>query len=150
MKKIFYIILLFIFCSCVNKKETIKGELYFKLVSFWPNDGSAGKSINIYLKKIENSNNPSDKKVFTYYNNLKKYNMLSAPSIKLKTEGYVKEIFLTQKEYLKLKNFKLEDLNAKGKKIVIVLDVEKLDSTILFSDKILSITEVDGKSSWSK
>ena len=142
--------LLGILYSCDSKKETIKGELYFKLVSFWPNDGSAAKSIDAYLKKIENSDNPTDKKVFTYFNNLKKHKMLSTPNIKLKIGDNVQEIFLTQGQYQKLKNYNLSDLNARGKKILVELNVEELDSSILFSDKILNIEEVDGESLWIK
>lgn len=139
-----------ILVSCNSETEIIKGELYFKLVSLWPNDGSAEKSIDAYLKKIAHSDNPEDKKVFRYFTNLKKYKMLSNPNIRLKIGDDVKEIFLTQEQYQKLKDFKLDDLNARGRKVIVELNIKELDSAILFSDKILHIEEVDGKSPWEK
>lgn len=151
MKKILLIILTFILLSCNSKTDKIKGELYFKLVNIWPNDGSAESEINAYLKKIKNSDSAMENKVYFYFSNLKKHKLLSAPKIMIKTDsGEVKEVFLNQEEYQKVKNYNLMDLDAKGKKVTLLMKVEKLDKDILFSNNIEYIKEVDGKSSWSK
>jgi hypothetical protein len=151
MKNILFLIVTIVLFSCENKTETIKGELYFKLVRLLPSDGSSESAIETYLKKIEKSNNASDKKAYDYFSSLKKHNLLSAPKIMIKLEsGEVKEVFLNQEQYQKVKNYKLMDLNSRGKKVILLMEVEKLENDILFSNNIENIKVVNGKNSWSK
>jgi hypothetical protein len=151
MKNILFLIVTIVLFSCENKTETIKGELYFKLVRLWSSDGSSESAIETYLKKIEKSNNDSDKKAYAYFSSLKKHNLLSAPKIMIKLEsGEVKEVFLNQEQYQKVKNYKLMDLNSRGKKVILLMEVEKLENDILFSYNIENIKVVNGKNSWSK
>lgn len=146
------ILSLFVIClvSCNSNEKIINGELFFKLINAFPSDGSAGKSIEAYLKEIENSDEPEDKKIYMFFSKLKAHDLLFSPSFKLKTNEGVKVIYTTKEVYDKLEKYSLNDLNRKKKKVIIDLKIVELDSAIYFSKEILNIKEVDGYSPWTK
>ena len=56
------------------------------------------------------------------------------------------EVHISEMEYEKIKHFKHSDLYQEGKKIILELEVEKKDSGIYYSDKIIKVEKVDGRS----
>ncbi len=101
--------------------------------------------------KLQNENDALSKEMINYFAKLKKLDLLKLPSVKIETEGkQLKQVFLTQKEYDKIKPFTLNELQVKNKKVTLELALQELDSAIYFSDEIIKIKEVDGKTPWEK
>ncbi len=140
--------------SCNTKNEIINGELYFKLVNFLPNEGLNKEQFSKMksdIGKLSESKNHDELRLYVYLEKLEKNNLLASPNITIKMKNNeLRVIFLNQKEYQKLKTYTLNDLNSRGKKIVIKLKVKEIDTAIFYSDKIISIKEINGKTSWSK
>ena len=55
-----------------------------------------------------------------------------------------------KKQFEKLDKYTLDYLRKNHKKVEIELNIKEIDSGIYTSDKILSIKEVDGETSWKK
>lgn len=155
MKNIF-LLLLVILSSCSSDKKTIKGDLYFKLVNVIPTDGMNEEQISKIEKtleslKLQSKNDTVSTEILNYFAKLKKHNLLKIPSIKIETEDKkIKQVFLAQKEYDKIKPFTLNELQSKNKKVTLELALQELDKDIYFSDEIIEIKEVNGETPWGK
>ena len=156
MKKITLVLIgLFLFSSC-SKTETFKGDLYFKLIEFGnfyklPEDKLVAlenqiDSVNNKTKKISKE----DEIIFNTLIKIKKNNLLRNPRILLKYNDTIKSIYLNKKQFEKLDKYTLDYLRKNHKKVEIELNIKEIDSGIYTSDKILSIKEVDGETSWKK
>ena len=79
-----------------------------------------------------------------------KHDLLKNPYLQLETEDGVKKVYLNSKEYEKIKHLKLSDLQEKSKKVTIELNAKELEKDLFYSEDIISIQEVDGKTPWQK
>ncbi len=141
--------------SC--KKEIIlKGDLYFKLIDLTSPIGLTDEqALNVekwidsmYLdyEKLSDGN----KKLVDYYKKVIKHNLLKNPYLQLQTEDGIIKVYLNSKEYEKIKHFKLSDLQEKSKKVNIELNAKELEKDIFYSEDIITIQELDGKTPWQK
>jgi hypothetical protein len=155
MKNIITLIFGIVVITSCSKSETIKGELYFKLVSFNSNHSFSSEQI----KKIEevldtlNINNIKDKNNKVFYKEilkLKKHNLLESPFIFIKSNKAVRKIYLDQDSFEKVNKYTLDNLKKNKKKIKIELKTIKLESDIYKSNDIISIKEVSGETPWNK
>ena len=79
-----------------------------------------------------------------------KHDLLKNPYLQLETEDGIKKVYLSFKEYDKIKHFKLSELQEKSKKVVVELNVKKKKKDLFYSEEIILIQEVDGKTPWQK
>lgn len=151
---LFTIILLIL--SCNSDVKTIKGDLYFKLINLTPSEGMSEKQevkFNKLLDSVKSNSNISteNNELLNNISLLKKLDLLNAPFINLKMKDEsVKTIYLSKKEYDKVKMFNMNDLLLEQKKVSIDIEVKVLEGNIWFSDKINTIQKNSGTTFWSK
>ena len=85
-----------------------------------------------------------------YYKKVIKHDLLKNPYLQLETEEGIKKVYLNSKEYEKIKDFKLLELQEKSKKVTIELNAKELEKDLFYSEEIILIQEVDGKTPWQK
>jgi len=143
----FLTILLF---SC-KQSENLKGNLYFKLINLTSPSGLTDKQA-INTEKIINSmvSDEKNKEFVDYYKNVIKHDLLKNPYLQLETEDGIKKVYLNFKEYDKIKHLKLSELQEKSKKVTIELNAKELEKDLFYSEEIILIQEVDGKTPWQK
>ena len=143
----FLTILLF---SC-KQSENLKGNLYFKLINLTLPSGLTDEQA-LHIEQMINSmsSDEKNKELIDYYKNVIKHNLLKNPYLQLETEDGVKKVYLNSKEYEKIKHLKLSDLQEKSKKVTIELNAKELEKDLFYSEDIISIQEVDGKTPWQK
>ena len=146
MKTLKILILLSLLISCKNKVEIKKGELHFKLVQLVPSEGFN----DIQIKEIEKEVLDNENVNLDYFRTLKNNNLLGLPHINLKVDNDILQVFLKKSEYEKIKKYSLNELNQNRKKVTLKINIEKIDSNIYYSDKIIEVLEIDGKTSFSK
>lgn len=155
MKKIILLYSLALLISCNSKTETVKGDLYFKLVNLTSPTGMSEQEIAQFKEtlnnfKIEINTQVKEKELFTYLKKLEEQKLLGLPYIMVKEEnGEIKQIYLTIKEFEKIKPFTLDYLQTNHKKITLELKLKSKDS-ILYSDNIINIEESNGETFSSK
>jgi hypothetical protein len=155
MKSWISFILLFYLISC-NYSENEKGNLYFKLIDLTTPVGLTDEqalnvekwidSMDIYYVKLHEGN----KKLVDYYKKVIKHDLLKNPYLQLQTEDGIIKVYLNFKEYEKIKHFKLSELQEKSKKVTIELNAKELEKDLFYSEEIILIQEVDGKTPWQK
>ena len=156
MKKWISFILLICFSISCNNKENHNGDLYFKLIDLTSPIGLTDEQALNVEKWIDSMDldyvklSKGNKKLVDYYKNVKKHNLLKNPYLQLETEDGIKKIYLNSKEYEKIKHLKLSDLQEKSKKVTIELNAKELEKDLFYSEDIISIQEVDGKTPWQK
>lgn len=160
MRRIISILTIFIlFTNCqTDRKDTIEGDLYFKLVefpSFFDAPDSTLTKIENDLKTVNNHTlNKQDKKIYDYLQFLSDKKLLRKPFIRLRQDnGEIKMVFLDTLDYKKIKEYNYNDLENHNKKIRIKAKVSELkyDTITLFeSTKLISINKIDGKTYWKK
>lgn len=143
-------ILLFYLISC-NQSENLKGNLYFKLINLTSSSGLTDEqALNIEKTINSMASDEKNKELVDYYKNVIKHDLLKNPYLQLETEDGIKKVYLNSKEFDKIKNFKLSDLQEKSKKVTIELNAKELEKDLFYSENIISIKEVDGKTPWKK
>ena len=143
----FLTILLF---SC-KQSENLKGNLYFKLINLTSPSGLTDEqALNIENIINSMSSDEKNKELVDYYKKAIKHDLLKNPYLQLETEDGIKKVYLSFKEYDKIKHFKLSELQEKSKKIVVELNANELEKDLFYSEEIISIQEVDGKTPWQK
>ncbi len=144
------LIILF-FSSCQTKEKEIEGVLFFKLVNILPKEGFSKEKVLEIEKALDTIKPESNKDETTIYLlNLKKHNLLSSPNISIQTQEGIIKVFLPVKEYNKTEKYTLDDLQNRNKKIVIKLKITELENNLYYSEKIISLKEVDGETPWEK
>ena len=136
--------------SC--KKEIIfKGNLYFKLINLTSPSGLTDEQA-LHIEQMINSmsSDEKNKELVDYYKKVIKHDLLKNPYLQLETEEGIKKVYLNSKEYEKIKDFKLLELQEKSKKVTIELNAKELEKHLFYSEEIISIQEVDGKTPWQK
>ena len=143
----FLTILLF---SC-KQSENLKGNLYFKLINLTSPSGLTDEqALNIENIINSMSSDEKNKELVDYYKKAIKHDLLKNPYLRLETEEGIKKVYLNSKEYEKIKHLKLSDLQEKSKKVTIELNAKELEKDLFYSEDIISIQEVDGKTPWQK
>ena len=143
----FLTILLF---SC-KQSENLKGNLYFKLINLTSPSGLTDEqALNIENIINSMSSDEKNKELVDYYKKAIKHDLLKNPYLQLETEDGIKKVYLSFKEYDKIKHFKLSELQEKSKKIVVELNANELEKDLFYSEEIILIQEVDGKTPWQK
>ena len=143
----FLTILLF---SC-KQSENLKGNLYFKLINLTSPSGLTDEqALNIENIINSMSSDEKNKELVDYYKKAIKHDLLKNPYLQLETEDGIKKVYLSFKEYDKIKHFKLSELQEKSKKVVVELNVKKNKKDLFYSEEIILIQEVDGKTPWQK
>lgn len=149
--KLLMILSLCFFSFSCTREIQIKGDLYFKLINLTSPSGLTNEEA-LNIEKIINSmdSDKKNKEFIDYYKNVIKHDLLKNPYLQLETEDGIKKVYLNSKEYDKIKNFKLSDLQKKSKKVTIELNAKELEKDLFYSENIISIKEVDGKTPWQK
>ena len=143
----FLTILLF---SC-KQSENLKGNLYFKLINLTSPSGLTDEqALNIENIINSMSSDEKNKELVDYYKKVIKHDLLKNPYLQLETEEGIKKVYLNSKEYEKIKDFKLLELQEKSKKVIIELNAKELENDLFYSEEIILIQEVDGKTPWKK
>ena len=143
----FLTILLF---SC-KQSENLKGNLYFKLINLTSPSGLTDEqALNIENIINSMSSDEKNKELVDYYKKVIKHDLLKNPYLQLETEEGIKKVYLNSKEYEKIKDFKLLELQEKSKKVTIELNAKELEKDLFYSEEIILIQEVDGKTPWQK
>ena len=96
------------------------------------------------------SSDEKNKELVDYYKKAIKHDLLKNPYLQLETEDGIKKVYLSFKEYDKIKHFKLSELQEKSKKVVVELNVNEFEKDLFYSEEIILIQEVDGKTPWQK
>lgn len=100
--------------------------------------------------KTDNVTDLKEKELFTYLKKLDEQKLLGLPYITIKeSDGETKQIFISKKEYEKIKNFTLDYLKTNHKRVLLELEISTKDS-ISYSDHITSIQELEGETFSSK
>lgn len=142
--------------SCMSDKNNITGALYFKMINATPVNGMTKTQISKFEKMLDSlklikNKDANSKEILSYYEKLKKHKLLSCPFITLELNDSEKlGVFLSIKEYEKVKHFTHNDLNSRGKKVILELELKELDNKIYYSDKIIKLKETDGETHWGK
>ena len=93
----------------------------------------------------------SDYQLAKYFEKLKQNDLLELPYIFLLVENdSILTVHLTEKEYDKVKDFRHVDLYRKKKKVQLEIELKQVDSGMYFSDNLINVMEVDGRSHWNK
>lgn len=151
MKKIILILISLFFLSCTTDKKNVTGVLYFKMINATSASGLTKKQVSQIEKmhdslKLIKNKAPNVQETCNYYEKLRKHKLLSSPFIHLELNDKSKmQVFLSIKEFEKVKHYTHNDLNSRGKKVIIELEVKKLEHEIYFSDKIIKFKEADGE-----
>jgi hypothetical protein len=127
--------------SCTKNEKEFKGDLYFKLIDIGSFYGADEKTIEKFEKSFDSIRwskmaGKDELEVIRVFDILKSNNLLKSPWINLKTEYDIKKIYLSEKEYEKLKKFDRNELITDNKKVELKIKVTELDSGIYYSDKI--------------
>lgn len=156
MRKIAWLSIVIILLACNENSQNIKGYLYIKLIdfpSFYDTSDANFKEFKKTIDKIryQESISKNEQDLVDYYYKLEKLNLLKTPFIKIKTkENNIKKIFLNPREYEKVKKFTWGDLTSKKKKVSLELKIIELDSSLYYSDEIISLKVVDGTTYYNK
>ena len=141
---------------CCKQKEITKADLSFKLISWGSFYGAEPEVIDKFEKIIDSINqNPNSKKLDDklddFFLRLKEKGLLTSPYINIRIgNDSSMVVYLTESEYKKVKNFNHNDLLNRNKKIELELEIEKKDVDIFYSERIISVNEVDGQTYWKK
>jgi hypothetical protein len=156
MKKSLFIIVFICFVSCKQNNEVIKGELWFKLINLMPNEGFSNDRTVIIEKSldtldIDKVKNNDLKELYKSLILLRKHKLLNSPNIGIKiNKDEYRTVHLDKKEYEKIKKYSLDYLNKSHIKIEIELKVQELEKNLYYSDQIINLKEISGKTYFSK
>ncbi|WP_047544845.1 hypothetical protein [Psychroserpens sp. Hel_I_66] len=145
----------FLILSCSKNEQEFKADLYFKLIDIGSFYGADEKTIEKFEKSFDSIHwskmaGKDELEIIRVFDILKSNDLLKSPWINLKTESDIKKIYLSEKEYEKLKEFDRNELITDNKKVELKMKVTELDSGIYYSDKISDLKIVDGKTYWRK
>lgn len=156
MKKIILLVVIgIIVLSCSNKEIELQGDLYFKLIDIGSFYGADDQSIEKFERSLDSLRQidalgEDEVEFIRVLDALKANDLIKAPWINLKMETNIERIYLSEKEYEKLKGFDRNELISNNKKVELKITVVEIDSGIYYSDKIAEINLIDGKTYWRK
>jgi len=153
IKNISIVIFAFIIFSCESNREKIKADLSFRSISFASAYGANNKEFDKLLididsvSKIGNMKLNQHGKLLKFYKKLNNHNLLRSPYIFLNFgNDSIMTLYLSEKEYSKVKDIKHIDLFKANQKVVLELEIEKKDSNIYYSNNIITVSKIDKKS----
>jgi hypothetical protein len=155
MNKLKLFFLVFILISCSRNDKIIEGDLAFKTVDFSNYYGLNQNKIDKFdgiidsMLKIKNPSN-DDLSFLSYMDNLKKYNVIKSPYIRLKTKDSIIIVYLKENDFEKVKNYNSNDLISNNRKINFKMKIETRGKEIYYCKELISIKEVHGKTYTSK
>ncbi len=155
MKKLKLLIVTLVLISCSPNDKIIEGDIAFKSVDFSNYYGLDQKSIDkfdVIIDSIRQINNPSndDLSFINYMDNLKKYNVIKSPYIRLKTKDSIIIVYLKENDYQKLKNYNSNDLISNNRKVSLKMNIETRGDKIYYCKELIHVKEVDGRTYTSK
>ncbi|GAA4275276.1 hypothetical protein U6A24_18070 [Aquimarina gracilis] len=141
-------------CQKVEESKNVKADLTFKSITFASAYGATKDQYEEYIKEMDsvlrNEGLELSKekiKLYKYHSKLRDHDLLRLPYIFLHFgKDSVITVYVSENEYEKVKNIKHIDLLNEGKKAIIELEMIKKDSAIYYSDNIIDISKVKGKS----
>ncbi len=150
MKKILLALVLIIVYSC-SQKETVKGELFFDLLdfgSFYGMEDEQIKKYDKYLDSVQNSPGVEEyqKDFYDFISRVKKNDLIDRPYVFLRLPSdSVLRIYLSDREYEKVSQYSYWELQRMSEKVEILLEIEKKDEGLYYSDRIIEVNEVEVK-----
>ncbi len=148
---LFSIIISFTSCKSFNQNnQFIEGHLYYswlRIGSFYNQPDSIIKKVTAYADtvnyKLLDSN---DLRFFKMYKTLKAQNLLYSPYVDLMlNDNSIIKIYLSDKDYEKIKIYRWQELIDTKKKIKIKAAVKDLGTGMVFCTNLMSINEVNGE-----
>jgi len=139
--------------SCQTKNEIINADLTFRSISFMSAYGASEEEYKDLMQEIdkalnnESNRNEEEIKLLKYFDKLRKFNLLKKPYIfLLLKDNSIITVYLSEKEYEKVKGIKHVDLFEEGKKVVVELELQRIDKDIYFSNNIIKVEKIEGRS----
>jgi hypothetical protein len=137
----------------MQKTEIIKADLTFRSVSFSTLYGATDEKYESMVKELDsivkNSEKKSDGEIVLYEHLLKvhEHDLLRLPTVFLRlNKDSVFTVYLKESEYQKLNTYKYIDLYKEDKKVEVELELNEVDKNIFYSDNVINVKKVDGKS----
>ncbi|MBC8753948.1 hypothetical protein H2O64_04650 [Kordia sp. YSTF-M3] len=156
MKNLHYIKIIlftFLFIGCGKQKtEKIKADLAFRSVTFSSFYGATDERYESLVHEVDSTlQNSSEEnenlKLCRYFKKLQKLSLLRSPYIFLNIEkDSVITVYLSENEYKKVKEIRHVDLFKEGKKVVLELELIEKAKGIYYTENILEVKKIDGKS----
>lgn len=153
IKNILIIICAIVIFSCQNNTKKVKADLSFRSISFASAYGADNTEFKRLLNDIDSVTKIDSKKLnehgelLKFYKKLNKHDLLRSPYVFLNFgNDSIMTLYLSENEYSKVKDIKHIDLFKANKKVVLELEIEKKESNIYYSDNIITISKIDGKS----
>lgn len=150
---LFVVIFLVSSFTRLNRKfDRIQGELAFEKISFLSLYDVPDSIYSVFLENIDaaltskNSIPEYELELYEYFDELRKADLLRSPYISfLVEEDSVLNVYLTERQYEKVKKFKHLDLIRDNNKVVLDIHLDVIDDRFYFSDSIYSVKLVPGK-----
>ncbi|QHI37374.1 hypothetical protein IMCC3317_27530 [Kordia antarctica] len=156
MKNLHYtklILFCFLFIACGKQKtERLKADLTFRSVTFSSFYGATDERYESLVREMDSTlqnfkKEDGNVKLCRQFKKLQKLSLLRSPFIFLNIEkDSTITVYLDEKEYTKVKHIKHVDLFREGKKAVLELEVIEKEKGIYYSENIIAVKKVDGKS----
>ena len=139
-----------------QKKGVNHADLSFKYICLFGHGETSPAWLQELEKHLDSIPNPSSlinekDELSEFLIHLKKHQLLTSPHIHLNiTKDSSLVVFLPISEYNKIKDYTLDDLLARDKKVKLSLKIEKKAPQIYYSNEIITVTEADGQTYWKK
>ncbi|MGJ8591208.1 MAG: hypothetical protein ACSHXF_01595 [Aquaticitalea sp.] len=147
---LFFSILLFLSC---NKKEylVVEADLTFNSISFMSAYGASEEeyaTLNHDMDSVlMNPTKNETTKLYKHFSKLKEKDLLKSPYIFLKIDNdSVLPVYVSDKQYVKVRGIKHIDLVKENKKAILKIKLSKIDNNIYFSDSIIEVKKINGRS----
>lgn len=130
----------------------MEGDIFIKLIDVTNLYGASDDLRAAYENKIKEYDTTleNEDELSANYSRLNEYGLLFNPHFKLKIgEDEIIDVFTTEKEYSKLRPY-LNNLNRDSEKIHLKLEIDKKDSRNYYTNNIISIKKMEGKTDWEK
>ncbi len=155
MKEILLIFILITSVSC-SQKETVKGDLFVRLLDFGSYHRLNDEQIQKYDKHLDSlQKSPGaedhDKEFYSFIGRLKKNGLIKNPYMFLRLPSdSVLRIYLSDSEFEKVKKYTYWELQRMDKKVEVEVEIKNIDEEIWFSDHIIEVKEVEGQTPWDE
>lgn len=149
IKKTLFLFLFVACTSCTQRSKIVEGDLCFKLVSFGSFYGKKDFNPQALEKELDRFSlrkrvSQQDIKSLTFLRQLQKYGLLQSPWIRVKTKDAVLTLYLSERDYNKLKKYHYQDLLDRHKKIQLKLDTAVKGVNLYYCNRIIAWQEVNG------
>lgn len=139
-------------CGKEKKSEIIEADLAFEPISFasaYRVSDNQYADLLAYMDSVLTGSiaDAGDAELMMHFRELKKHGLLRNPYIFLQVElDSTAVIYLSEKEYDKVKDFSSGELYDEGKKVIVKLEIVEIEKDIYYSDNIIEVKKVKGKS----